>query len=113
MHEPLCFPENSRISPEAMDFIKGLLTRDINRRLGFKEKGFNQLVSHPWLRNIQWELLESKQATPPFIPDVSFLLVKLLSNTLFFLSFLKKRKVNSEKINKVLTQHIYQFHYYL
>ncbi|KAI7847271.1 kinase-like domain-containing protein [Circinella umbellata] len=69
MHEPLCFPENSRISPEAMDFVKGLLTRDINRRLGFKEKGFNQLVSHPWLRNIQWELLESKQASPPFIPD--------------------------------------------
>ncbi|KAI9472876.1 kinase-like domain-containing protein [Zychaea mexicana] len=69
MHEPLCFPENSHVSSDAIDFVKGLLTRDINRRLGVKDKGFSQLVSHPWLRNIQWELLESKQACPPFIPD--------------------------------------------
>ncbi|KAI9246949.1 kinase-like domain-containing protein [Phascolomyces articulosus] len=69
MHEPLCFPENSRISHDAMDFVKGLLTRDVSRRLGVKDKGFTQLVNHPWLRNIQWDLLESKQACPPFIPD--------------------------------------------
>ncbi|KAI8137703.1 kinase-like domain-containing protein, partial [Fennellomyces sp. T-0311] len=69
MHEPLCFPENSRVSPEAIDCIRGLLTRDINRRLGYKEKGFSQLVNHPWLRNIQWDMLENKQACPPFIPD--------------------------------------------
>ncbi|KAI8340821.1 kinase-like domain-containing protein [Chlamydoabsidia padenii] len=69
LHDPIAFPESSRISQEARDFIGGLLTRDINRRLGVGEKGFRRLMAHPWLQHIQWELLESKQAVPPFIPD--------------------------------------------
>ncbi|CDS11161.1 hypothetical protein LRAMOSA03424 [Lichtheimia ramosa] len=69
MHEPVIFPENARVSPEAIDFVKGLLTRDVNRRLGVKERGFRDLMNHAWFRNIQWDLLANKQCTPPFIPD--------------------------------------------
>lgn len=27
--------------------------------------------SHPWFSCINWELLEDKDAQPPFVPDVS------------------------------------------
>ncbi|KAI8099861.1 kinase-like domain-containing protein [Halteromyces radiatus] len=69
LHDNITFPESSHISQEARDFITGLLTRDINRRLGVGEKGFRRLMAHPWLQHIQWDLLESEQAVPPFIPD--------------------------------------------
>lgn len=70
LHDSVTFPESSHVSQEARDFISGLLTRDINKRLGVGEKGFRRLMAHPWLQHIQWELLESKQLVPPFIPDV-------------------------------------------
>ncbi|KAI9319819.1 kinase-like protein, partial [Dichotomocladium elegans] len=69
IHEPLMFPENTRVSSEAISFVRGLLTRDIQQRLGVDDRGFRQLQEHPWMRSIQWDLLESKQCSPPFIPD--------------------------------------------
>lgn len=87
MHEPVIFPENARVSPEAIDFVKGLLTRDVNRRLGVKERGFRDLMNHAWFRNIQWDLLANKQCTPPFIPDVSFgseIILGLITDPTFY-----------------------------
>ncbi|KAI8881365.1 kinase-like protein [Backusella circina FSU 941] len=69
LNDPVPIPENHKISPQAIDFIKGLLTRDIHKRLGVGEQGFKRLQSHPWLKNIPWEQLETKQAIPPFAPD--------------------------------------------
>ncbi|EPQ56369.1 kinase-like protein [Gloeophyllum trabeum ATCC 11539] len=71
--DPLRFPEDaeSRCSRAGLQALKGLLTRDPAQRLGCKPhgEGFEELRRHPWFRNIDWETLESKQATPPFVPD--------------------------------------------
>ncbi|KAI8067991.1 kinase-like domain-containing protein [Gongronella butleri] len=69
LHDAVVFPDSSHLSPEAKDFIHGLLTRDINKRLGVGEKGFRRLMQHPWVRHIDWNNLENKQAVPPFTPD--------------------------------------------
>ncbi|KAF7727659.1 hypothetical protein EC973_007317 [Apophysomyces ossiformis] len=69
LREPVKFPENSRVSGEAIDLIKGLLTRDIKQRLGVDEAGFQRLQNHPWFKGIDWFALEAKEAQPPFVPD--------------------------------------------
>ncbi|ORZ00897.1 kinase-like domain-containing protein [Syncephalastrum racemosum] len=69
LHEPLVFPENHRVSPEAIDCIKGLLTRDVTRRLGATDKAYRRFLGHAWFKDIQWDLLETKAADPPFTPD--------------------------------------------
>ncbi|KAI9031573.1 kinase-like domain-containing protein, partial [Phycomyces nitens] len=69
LYEPLSILEQKDVSPEAVDFVKGLLTRDVDLRLGVNEKGFNALLSHPWFAGLDWEALKSKAAIPPFIPD--------------------------------------------
>ena len=70
MHDPIEFPDDIDISSEAMDFVRGLLTRDISQRLGFGPNGFRRLQQHPWFKEYDWNQLETKQGVPPFIPDV-------------------------------------------
>ncbi|KAI9470559.1 MAG: kinase-like domain-containing protein [Benjaminiella poitrasii] len=69
LHENLTFPDNHKISPHAIDFIKCLLTRDATNRIGVGQQGFQRLAAHPWFYDIPWEKLETKEASPPFIPD--------------------------------------------
>lgn len=71
LHDPVHFPDTHKVSAEAMDFIKCLLTRDVKSRIGVGPQGFQRLKSHPWFYGIQWDKLESKEAEPPFAPDVS------------------------------------------
>jgi serine/threonine kinase 32 len=82
LNDPVPIPENHKISAHAIDFIKGLLTRDIQKRLGVGEQGFRRLQSHPWLKSITWDQLETKQAIPPFVPDVSRLLFRIYYNNI-------------------------------
>lgn len=70
MNDPIEFPKEPKISPDAMDFIRELLTRDVSKRIGVGEVGFKRLKKHPWLKNICWEILASKTVGAPFIPDV-------------------------------------------
>ena len=53
-------------------WIMQLLDRDPSRRLGSKPQdgGPTDLRSHPWFQTIDWDTLETKQQTAPFIPDV-------------------------------------------
>ncbi|KAI8093540.1 putative camp-dependent protein kinase [Halteromyces radiatus] len=69
LNEQLEFPDDPPVSPEAIQVIKGLLTRDVSQRLGVGDQGFQDLKSHPWFKTIQWQRLEAKQVEPPFIPD--------------------------------------------
>lgn len=82
------FPDNHKISPEAIDFIKCLLTRDITSRIGYGDKNFQRLMSHPWFVGIPWDRLESKQAEPPFVPDVitKYSIVKIFINLNIYIS---------------------------
>lgn len=71
MNDPVEFPEDMPLSNDAVDFVKGLLTRDVSQRLGATKNDFRRLQEHPWFKGIAWDKLEAKQAEPPFIPDVN------------------------------------------
>lgn len=52
--------ENSR------DFINKLLQRRPIKRLGYN--GIRELKNHPWIKDINWELLKNKKIKSPYIP---------------------------------------------
>ena len=61
---------NSPSASELVDFINGLLKRKAEERLGFK--GINELIGHPWLNGIDWDIMEEKlfkEEEIPFIPS--------------------------------------------
>ncbi|PSR73804.1 hypothetical protein PHLCEN_2v10374 [Hermanssonia centrifuga] len=69
----LRFPEDaeSKCSRAGLQALRAFLDRDAVRRLGCKPngEGFAELRQHPWFQCIDWETLETKEQTPPFIPD--------------------------------------------
>lgn len=71
--DPLKWPEDAdkKCSRTGMQVIKGLLDRDPSRRYGCKPhgEGYQELRRHPWFKSIDWDTLETKEQTPPFIPD--------------------------------------------
>lgn len=95
LKETMKFPEGAAglVSPEGMDCIKlvslfvtfalgfmanatlaavQLLQRDTRKRLGCAGTGgLEGLKAHPWFRDYDWVKIESKEAVPPFEPDVS------------------------------------------
>lgn len=78
MSEPI-YPVNVNeiVTPECLDFLKRLMTRDINDRIGTFENGGQQVFrSHPWFNSINWRQLEAKRCQPPFVPDASFSLIQ-------------------------------------
>ncbi|KAJ7449517.1 kinase-like domain-containing protein [Mycena latifolia] len=71
--DPLKWPEDAekKCSRAGMQVLKGLLDRDPSRRFGCKPngEGYQELRRHPWFKTIDWDTLESKEQTPPFVPD--------------------------------------------
>ncbi|GAB4827780.1 Serine/threonine-protein kinase d6pkl2 [Ancistrocladus abbreviatus] len=70
--QSLKFPEGSNVSFAAKDLIRGLLTKDPQKRLGCK-RGATEIKQHPFFENVNWALIRSTQ--PPEIPkpvDLSF-----------------------------------------
>jgi serine/threonine protein kinase len=59
----LSFPPG--MSPEAQDLLKGLLTRDVNKRLGGEA-----VTKHPFFKGIDWDALLRKEIQPPWKPPV-------------------------------------------
>ena len=54
--------ENSR------EFINSLLQRKPKKRLGYN--GVNEIKEHPWMKDIDWDLLYNKKIEAPFIPPI-------------------------------------------
>jgi serine/threonine protein kinase len=71
LSDELKFPADaeSKVSPECMSCLRGLICRDIDQRLGCGTDGFERLKSHPWFKGLDWQLLGSKGVEPPFTPD--------------------------------------------
>lgn len=63
---PLVFPERPKVSSEAKDMIRQLLRRDPAKRIKSEA-----LKNHPFFAKIDWDKLEKKQVTPPFVPVTS------------------------------------------
>lgn len=53
---------------EAVKFLNGLLTRDVNKRLGCGPSGFRNIKDHPFFEQIDWDKLETQNQTAPYIP---------------------------------------------
>ncbi|RPD59655.1 kinase-like protein [Lentinus tigrinus ALCF2SS1-7] len=68
------FPSSAKekCSKEGQQFLLGLLDRNTKTRLGCRDKdlGIEDVRKHPWLKKIDWDTLENKEAQPPFVPDM-------------------------------------------
>ena len=60
-------------SSSVMNFINGLLKRKPQDRLGVN--GPMEIKSHPWLNDINWKNLSEKKLTPPFVPNVTVIIL--------------------------------------
>ena len=69
MSEKVKMPQGA--SADACKLIKGLLTRNVQNRLGnqrstmFEVGGVSALKRQPFFKNIDWDLLEKKEVDPP------------------------------------------------
>ena len=57
-------------SLEAADFINKALQRKPANRLGF-EHGTDELKSHPWFKNFNWNRLAAHKTRSPYVPDIT------------------------------------------
>ena len=64
----IILPNN--FSDEAKDLITKLLDLDPKKRIGAGNKGFDNLKKHKYFEGINWDDLEKKKITPPFIPNI-------------------------------------------
>jgi len=62
----LRFP--SYVSSDAQSLLEGLLTRDVEKRLGTGSS--EEVKKHPFFKDIDWDRLEKKEVDPPFKPKV-------------------------------------------
>ena len=61
------------LSPEVVDLISRLLDTNEFSRLGSGPNGHKDIKEHPFFKDIVWNILESKQVQPPFIPHAQTL----------------------------------------
>jgi serine/threonine protein kinase len=75
--------EAATMSFETISFISGLLTGNADHRLGSSEdtlrENHEDLCKHLYFNGIDWAAIESKSATPPFVP-LQFHEMKMVSN---------------------------------
>ncbi|XP_035896193.1 protein kinase C isoform X1 [Anopheles stephensi] len=57
------------LSREAVSILKGFMTKNAAKRLGCTD-GENQIRSHPFFKDMDWEALEQRKVRPPFRPRV-------------------------------------------
>ena len=63
------FPKDT-LSVEGRNFVKGLLNRNPDHRLGSKRDAL-ELKEHPFFADVDWDALVQKKITPPFTPVLS------------------------------------------
>lgn len=61
----LVIPTDTKISKDAIDLIKRLIT-DVDKRLGYK--GADEIKKHPFFKKVDWNKVLS--VTPPFVPEI-------------------------------------------
>ena len=66
--KPITFYNN--FSEEAKDLISKLLELDPKKRLGSGPNGFENLKNHKYFEEINWEDLENRKVSPPFVPNL-------------------------------------------
>lgn len=69
LHSEITFPSEIKISKEAIDLIQKLTIKDYRKRIGFTN-GLEEILSHPWLLNLNIEAIKKKMIKPPLIPNI-------------------------------------------
>ncbi|KAJ8410501.1 hypothetical protein AAFF_G00194050 [Aldrovandia affinis] len=67
INEPVTYPE--KFSEVTKSFCEGLLAKEVDKRLGFKNGSCDNLRVHPFFISINWRKLAAGILTPPFVPD--------------------------------------------
>ncbi|KPP72877.1 rhodopsin kinase-like [Scleropages formosus] len=67
LNDPVTYTE--KFSENAKSICEGLLAKEVDKRLGFKNGGCDELQAHPFFSGINWRKLEAGILPPPFIPD--------------------------------------------
>ncbi|KAJ3112612.1 hypothetical protein HK100_002272, partial [Physocladia obscura] len=77
LNDPIVFPLEDPakriplLSKSAHDFIIGLLSRIPTERIGSNAMGgYSHLQKHAWFEGLDWNRLEKRELTAPFVPDV-------------------------------------------
>ena len=55
-------------SPIAVSLLKGLLTRNPKKRLGFN--GVNEIKEHKFFDGVDWKAMEERKVKVPFVPQI-------------------------------------------
>jgi p70 ribosomal S6 kinase len=58
------------ITPQAQDLLRRLLRRNVERRLG-SVGGADDIKRHVFFDDVDWDLVEAKAYTPPYIPQLN------------------------------------------
>ena len=66
--KPVRYP--SYINDKAKDLISKFLEIDPNKRLGSAENGWEDVKSHPYFEDVDWDKAKEKKLTPPFFPKI-------------------------------------------
>ncbi|XP_042876799.1 filaggrin-like isoform X1 [Penaeus japonicus] len=67
LERPIRIPRS--LSVKAASILRGFLNKNPVDRLGcHPETGFTDIVTHPFFKTIDWEMLEQRQVPPPYRP---------------------------------------------
>lgn len=69
----ILFTHTQGFPPKAKDLVEKLLILEPNKRIGNKKKGFEELKSHPFFAEIQWDTLHTQTPPPLKAPEVPLL----------------------------------------
>ncbi|CAF3005190.1 unnamed protein product [Rotaria socialis] len=64
------FRPRSSFTDQLIDVVRGLLQKDLTKRLGMMFNGVNDIKKHPWFRDIDWLQIFLKKLRAPWIPDI-------------------------------------------
>eukprot|EP00040_Diaphanoeca_grandis_P005494 m.33064 g.33064 ORF g.33064 m.33064 type:complete len:505 (+) comp16752_c0_seq2:361-1875(+) len=60
------------LSQDFNDFLQGLLTKVVDRRLGSSSfGGVSKIKSHKWFKGVNWDDIENRTIKPPIVPTVT------------------------------------------
>eukprot|EP00730_Choanoeca_flexa_P015844 TRINITY_DN7369_c0_g1_i2.p1 TRINITY_DN7369_c0_g1~~TRINITY_DN7369_c0_g1_i2.p1 ORF type:complete len:719 (+),score=205.10 TRINITY_DN7369_c0_g1_i2:158-2314(+) len=67
LRKKLAYP--SRLDATCRKLLDGLLVRDPNKRLGCGRNGRSDIQGHPFFAGMDWDKLEKREITPPYVPE--------------------------------------------
>ncbi|XP_053296093.1 rhodopsin kinase GRK1 isoform X2 [Pleuronectes platessa] len=72
------YPEN--FSANAKSLCEGLLAKQVDERMGFKNGSCDAIRAHPFFQDINWRKLNAGILSPPFVPDPKVVYAKSLDD---------------------------------